>query len=347
MEVNQQNNRGEIFFTLVNPRPQQIPDKVDEFIRSLPGPTHIQIDGKDPDRCRVVTTLIHGNEPSGLYATYKLLRDGAQPAVNVHIFIVSVEAALAPPLFSHRMLNNRPDLNRCFRQPFSEDQESQLAYQLINTIDELKPEAVIDIHNTSGSGPAFGVTAFDTSDNAKLALFFSQRLVVTDLRIGALMEMSTPERPIVTVECGGSHDSESHSLAFHGLLNFVISDNVFSGNHDCIELYKQPMRVQVHPNISLAYDDEGQANVDLTLVSHIEEFNFGVVDQHTVLGFTGDAVLDQLKVVTATGDDSARGYFQVRDGCLHPTHTLKVFMVTTNIAIAKSDCLFYFVTLEE
>lgn len=94
-----------------------------DLLCALPGPTHIQLLGRDGSRCRVVVTLSHGNEPSGLSAVHALLRQGIEPTVDIHIFIVNVnvDAARAQPFFSHRMLPGDRDLNRCFKAPFGND----------------------------------------------------------------------------------------------------------------------------------------------------------------------------------------------------------------------------------
>ena len=52
------------------------------------------------------------------------------------------------------------------------------------------PEAVIDLHNTSGSGPSFGVCTHMDRQHDALVSLFTQRLIVSNLGLGALMEIS-------------------------------------------------------------------------------------------------------------------------------------------------------------
>ncbi len=216
----------DLFTFLDNPTADHIPNTVEAFLAQLTGPTHIKISGRDSSRCRVLVTLIHGNEPSGLYATYKFLQNNIQPAVDLHVLLPSVKAAKAKPEFSHRMLPDHHDLNRCFKAPFSDQTESQLANKVLQLLEELAPEAVIDLHNTSGSGPAFGVSIQNDSVHKALVSYFTDKLVITDLSLGALMEATELNRPIVTIECGGSKDHESHALAYHGLLHFADAEKV-------------------------------------------------------------------------------------------------------------------------
>ena len=139
-----------------NPSQDEIADSVPNLLQQLDGPTWIYIQGQDSSRCRVVTTLLHGNEPSGLHALHKWLRSDYQPVVDLYCFVGSVEAARETPGFHHRQLPGARDLNRCFRPPFN-DEQGRIAADLLHRICAVQPEAVIDIHNTSGAGPSFAV----------------------------------------------------------------------------------------------------------------------------------------------------------------------------------------------
>ncbi|MGL4566571.1 MAG: succinylglutamate desuccinylase, partial [Halioglobus sp.] len=103
-----------------DPAPGSGGNNVEEFLRWLDGPTCFFLSGEDPGRTRALVTLLHGNEPSGAMALWRWLRSARRPAVNVVCIVASVVAALAPPLFSHRMLPRARDLNRCFRPPFDD-----------------------------------------------------------------------------------------------------------------------------------------------------------------------------------------------------------------------------------
>ena len=72
------------------------------FLRQLKGLTIFDIKGADQSRTRVVTTLIHGNEPSGFIACHLWLRSQSVPATNLRIIICNPEAARAKPIFTNR-----------------------------------------------------------------------------------------------------------------------------------------------------------------------------------------------------------------------------------------------------
>src|SRR6056297_180008 len=197
------------FRFLRDPLPADLGGSVEDFLSRLDGPACVFIEGENTARTRALVTLLHGNEPSGVMALFRWLKSARKPAVNVVCIIASVPAALAAPLFSHRMLPRARDLNRCFRPPF-DDAQGALAEELLEILHLHQPEAVVDIHNTSGSGPAFGVCTFMDRQHSALVSLFTRQLIVSNLRLGALLDISEHHYPTVTVEVGGRLDPEAH-----------------------------------------------------------------------------------------------------------------------------------------
>jgi hypothetical protein len=105
--------------TIVDGTPDLPPD-ADAWLDQLPGPVAIAASGRDSSRTRVVSGMLHGNEPSGLRAIFGALRSGELFATDTLFFVGAVDAARAAPRHSHRMLPGRRDLNRCFRPPFAD-----------------------------------------------------------------------------------------------------------------------------------------------------------------------------------------------------------------------------------
>ena len=157
------------FRFLRDPDPAAIGDSFEAFLRWLEGPACLFISGADDSRCRAFVTLLHGNEPSGARALWRWLREGERPAVNLVCIVASVTAALTEPLFTHRMLPRARDLNRCFRPPF-DDAQGRLAEEILELLRLHRPEAVVDMHNTSGSGPSFAVCTFPDRQHDALAI---------------------------------------------------------------------------------------------------------------------------------------------------------------------------------
>ena len=325
-----------------DPPADKLGNSVKDFLNHLGGPTWIDVTGRDCSRCRVVTTLLHGNEPSGTKALYQWLMSGTIPEVTMHFLVCSVEAALTTPEFSNRHLPDRPDMNRCFKPPF-DGVEGRVAEQVINRIRSLAPEAVVDIHNTSGSGPDFTVTSHLTDKHRALAARLSCRLIYTGIKLGALMEVELGI-PIITLEAGGSWDLEADLTAMKAIGHLTAENDLFAAQAAPeVDLFAHPMRLEALPGTTLDYDTEKSSETDLTLHRDIEHHNFGVTAKDTALGWAGEDILERLVVQDYDGKNRVRELFYVDGGEFCTACDLRLFMVTTRPRIALSDCLFYLV----
>lgn len=319
-----------------------------EFLSMMTGPAHLYIRGRDSARCRMVVTLLHGNEPSGLIGIHRLLKQGTTPAVDIHCLIPGVLAAREAPGFFYRMRPGERDLNRCFRPPFDDNPQSQLARGILDTIAALQPEAVIDIHNTSGSGPSFGVTTFMDARHDALVSLFTQRMIVTELALGALMEISESMVPTVTIECGGAQDEEAHRKAEDGLREYCTRNDVLSppAADFALDFFHNPVRLEALPPATIAYQDQPSEQADITLLPTLEHHNFGFIEADTLLGFLRGNLDDLLTARDSLGRQTLRDNFTLEQGVLKTARRLKLFMVTSNPEIALKDCLFYLVPAE-
>lgn len=327
-----------------NPEIASLGTSVESFLQYLEGPTAIFLEGKDRSRTRAVCTLLHGNEPSGIHAIYQYLSTGVKPAVNALFIIGSVQAALAAPLFSHRTLPGKRDLNRCFKPPF-EDQQGETAGAILQLIHSTKPEALIDLHNTSGSGPAFGVSINGDADHLALTSLFTNDLIVTDLRLGAIMEISEQDVPTVTIECGGAADTSAKFVAQEGISRYLAAESIRAeqGLDYRVNIFRNPIRLELKPGRHAAYSNVPQASGDITLPENAERLNYGMVPHEERLAFLGDEGLAVLTAKDHQGNERLDEFFECKEGQLFCKHPIKLFMVTTNAEIAASDCLFYFI----
>ncbi len=352
MEVAQVESEGKggirrLFRHWRDPEPESLGDSALEFLQRLRGPTCIELTGRDPSRCRALATLLHGNEPSGLLALYDVLRGGLRPAVNIICFIPSVGAATRPPTFSFRMLPERKDLNRCFTPPYGNTEVDRLALEMLDLLEAARPECVIDVHNTSGSSPSFGISTVMEARHGALISLFTQRMIVTDLRLGALMERTRDDMPIVTIECGGAEDHESTLLAGEGLSRYFTMNEVLDSDPEAesLEFFHHPMRLELASSSGIAFGESPAPVKGVTLLPSVENYNFGHVGPDTLLGFVDGELADHLRVRDAEGSNPVAKYFRQEQGRLYPSRKLKLFMVTTKAEIARKDCLFYLTEL--
>ncbi|NMP16391.1 succinylglutamate desuccinylase/aspartoacylase family protein [Thalassotalea sp. Y01] len=319
----------------------------EQFLLSLYAPTIIDVSGKDQQRTRVITTLIHGNEPSGLIATHRYLTNlkaNERPTTNLRFIICSIEAASATPNFSHRYLADGLDLNRCFGNSTETSGYYHRANLIDNAIRQVTPELVVDLHNTSGFSPAFAVSIMKNEMALSLTAVFCHSLVLSQIRLGALMEQDFGCEAI-TIECGGGKDSQSHEVAYLGLLKLANIDDL-SQQHlqNNVTTYLNPMRLQVNGDIELNYAQHDLGLPGVTLCEHIEQHNFGQIFPEQMLGWLDNNGLENLRLLDANGVNVVDKYFQLRGNQLLPKTSIHLFMATRNERIARNDCLFYLVT---
>jgi hypothetical protein len=120
-----------------------------------------------------------------------------------------------------------------------------------------------------------------------LTSLFTQRLIVSNLGLGALMDISEHSYPTVTIEVGGRLDDDAHELAFEGMCRYFLVEKVLSGpDADWgLELLVDPIRLELNENVTLTYGEASCASHDVTLRADIEHHNFGGVPADTLLGW--------------------------------------------------------------
>tara|TARA_R110002072_G_scaffold36524_2_gene107507 strand:+ start:50400 stop:51440 length:1041 start_codon:yes stop_codon:yes gene_type:complete len=310
-----------------------------DFIQQLGEPTWIQLKGRDTSRSRAIVTLLHANEPSGLKAIHRLLKDDVLPQTNLGIFIASVEAALLPPVFSHRYIPEETDMNRCFGQGGTTNQE-QLADQLIAMLIKFCPEAVVDTHNTSAHSEPFAVATSREIKLRQVTQLFTKKLVVLDQSLGTLIEQDIG-CPVVTVEFGGFLDSNADELALSSLERFVCKRHLFDTEPEPFMELQSPLRLEVQPTANLHYSTTVESAGDVTIYNTIDQLNFRRLKANTTIGWTNEEGLNQLLVLNAEKENIAKQLFVEEAGFLKTRKPMTIFMATTDDHIAHNDCLMY------
>ena len=326
-----------------------IPDDANDWLASLSSATVIDFIQKDKYPWRVVVTLLHGNEPSGFFALHQLIKqDGfKQLKVNVRFILGSIEAAKyieqehqGP--FSHRYLPGGMDLNRCFGSS-SLSQYFLRAQMLASSIRQVKPEAIIDLHNTSGSSPAFTVSCHPKRDYLKLAGLFSDVMIVSHIRLGALMEQQF-NCPVITVECGGAKQERSHEIAMKGLSLFL-SQQECNAQTQNIEIIYQPMRLKLSTDQDIVIGDTAEDST-VTLRQDIEALNYHENANGCIIGWATEESFKHLFIENSGQTSHVSDYFVLQDNKIVCHRDVRIFMATQKTDIVKNDCLFYFADIK-
>lgn len=310
-----------------------------EFLHNLGQPTWVTIPGVDQSRSRAVVTLLHANEPSGLKAIYELLKSGIKPQTNLGILIVSVEAALKIPAFSHRYLPGERDMNRCFGMS-DETNQAQLADQIVDVLRGFGPEAVIDTHNTSGHSEVFAVATQDTTAIHQVCQLFTHKLVVINQAMGTLIEQDLG-CPVVTVEFGGFLDPNADQAARTSLEQFITRPHLFTTEPEFIKVLANPYRLEIEANCQLQYASTVDDQAGITIFNTIDQLNFRTLDANSAIGWIDHTNIQNLIVCDGEDNNLATEFFQTNEGILTTKTAMTIFMATTDSHIAKNDCLLY------
>lgn len=324
------------------PTPADLGATPTAFLERLGRATLLRVPGRDRGRVRAFSTLLHGNEPSGLRALHRWLSRAPTPAVDLLCFVGAIEAAHAEPGFAHRMLPGGRDLNRCFTPPF-EGAEGRLAEELLARLRAAGCEALVDVHNNTGHNPPYAVASRTDPERLALASRFTERFVDCDLRLGTVIEATEDDFPGITLECGRAGDPAADEEAWRILTRYADADELPRKAERALTVLHEPVRVGLRAGCSVAFDASPQAIADLTVADDIDRHNFETVPPGTRVGWLGQSGEWPLEAHGALGADVSRELFAERDGCLVTRRELVPMMMTTDPVIARLDCLFYVV----
>jgi hypothetical protein len=320
-----------------------LPATAEAWLRELGGSSLIRVRGRDPSRTRVVTTLLHGDEPSGTRAIHAWLRAGVEPATDVLFYIGAVDAALAGRGWAARMLKGRRDANRCFLPPF-DDPDGVRAHELLELLAAARPEALVDLHNNSGHSPAYAVGTCADAPRLSLATLFADHYVQTDIRLGTLIEAADAFTTGIVVEAGRASDEVADALALAGIERYLSRDTLpvlQDGEAPSVVVLHEPCRVTIRPGVSLAFGDAPVREAGVTIRSDLDRHNLSSVDAGTLFGWLGDSRAWPFDARGADGVEISHELFSCTNGVLRTRRPLVPIMMTTSREAAANDCLFY------
>lgn len=306
-----------------------------DFVHALEGPTELVFTGKHPQRRRVITTLIHGNESSGLEAVRRLLRCAEAPETTMHVFVVSVDAAQRAPALTHR--GHPIDLNRCF----GPHPTAPLADAIKQRVQMIQPECIVDLHNTSAPGPAYGICDRAGATERLLISQFAQLVLPSTIPLGAFRQWACGIAPTVTIECGGENDRTADHIAYAGLHRMWRSLELEP--HGKTVVAESAVRVeldQTQVSSSFAHSD---SRADFKFRADLTDFNQQPLPQGATLGTFRSVRCPNwpIRATNASGQTLNDDFFE-RDGvALKTKRPLQLFMATDDLRVAESDCLFY------
>jgi len=303
----------------------------------LAGPTLIHLPGRREPPL-FISTLLHGNEDSGLQAVQSLLRryaGGAELPRAVSLFIGNVAAARR----GLRRLEGQPDFNRVWRG--GDTAEHAMARQVVHAMRERGAFASVDVHNNTGLNPHYACINRLEPEFVHLATLFSRTVVYftspDTVQSRAFAELC----PAVTLECGqpGQSHGAEHSLEYlDACLRLSELPSHPVPPHD-IDLFHTVATVKVKNGTRFGF---GAGDFDIRFESDLDHLNFQELPKGARLGSLRPGIAGcLLDVRDERGREVCGEYFSAEDGEVRTLRPVMPSMLTLNENVIRQDCLCY------
>ena len=307
----------------------------------LEGPSLIEIKGR-VEQPLFVSTLLHGNEYTGVLALQELLRSYEKShrelPRSLLIFIGNPKAAKE----GVRHLPSQADFNRIWK--LGSSPEHAMAAQVLEWGRKTQPFMCIDIHNTTGKNPHYACLNQLSGKSLYLASLFSPHVVYFLQPDSVFSHAFSQICPSITVESGLS----GQRAGIDHVVNFVDSClhlNSFPHHKNFLRdlgVYHSYARIFVESDWEVLFEGTQipKKTKSLSLISNLDELNFTEIPSQTVIGaYAGSGT--PLIVRREDGEDVTSDFFQFSNQMILTDHPIVPSLITRDVSIIKSDCLGY------
>jgi succinylglutamate desuccinylase len=309
--------------------------RAEDLCDVLPAPTLLHLEGDNPQPL-FISTLLHGNETTGLYAVQRLLKkyQGKPLPRAISLFIGNIAAAKE----NQRRLDNQDDYNRIWPgSHHSDSSEKDMMQTVTRIMEKKKPFASIDIHNNTGKNPHYGCINNLNSHGLALASEFSDIAVYFTDPKGVQSSAFSDFCPAVVLECGqaGDRSGEDHALQY--LEKILQLDNLSAQNSDNLKLYHTIARVTVPHTITIGEDAS-----DLCFNVELEDQNFQQIQPGTLFATTHSDKEKFIVVNSESHEDITDEYMDSSDNKILFKKAITLAMFTRSERAIRQDCICYF-----
>ncbi len=302
----------------------------------LGGPSLIHLPGLR-DRPLFVSTLLHGNETSGVAAIQALLRPyrGRPLPRALSLFVGNVAAARA----GLRRLEGQPDYNRIWPGGDHQDTpEARMLAEVVNQMRQRRVFAAIDIHNNTGRNPHYGCVNRLDGRYLHLASLFASTVVYFTRPRGVASMAFAELCPSVTVECGRPDEAYGIEHVREFVEAALHLHEIPAQPSTTLSVYRTVATVRVPEGISFGF---GDANADLQLMEDLDQLNFRDLPAGTALARLTAPGRGRLVVEDNDGADVSDRYLARSDGELRTRVPVTPSMLTSDPRVIRQDCLCY------
>ena len=309
--------------------------KAEQLLELLGAPTLIHLEGKNRQPL-FISTLLHGNETTGLHAIQQLLQayESRPLPRSISLFIGNVSAAAV----NQRRLESQPDYNRIWPGSHHADcAETDMMKTVSNIMRRRKPFASIDIHNNTGRNPHYACVNILNPHCLQVAGMFGGTVVYFTSPKGVQSAAFSDFCPAVVLECGqsGEADGITHSGDF--IQSVLELDKIPSDHPAHISLFHTVARIAVPEMFSLG--DGGEADIHLS--HELESRNFDQLDAGSVFAGIRSGSAAHLAVTNESNEDVSDEYLEIVGERVVLKKNVTLSMYTTDERAIRNDCLCY------
>lgn len=293
--------------------------------------------GRDP-RPLFVSTLLHGNEYSGLEAVQAVLRRHAARGLNrtLLLFIGNVRAAAA----NLRTLPDQRDFNRVWPGTlYPDDALAGIAGWIYDYASKRDLFASIDIHNNTGFNPHYSCVRRLEPKFIALAQLFSRIVVHFQQPVGTQAAAFANLCPAITVECGkaGEGSATEHAIELvEAALSISDLPDHAPAPHD-VDLLRTYAIVKPPAGSTFSFDG---SPADFDFRPDIDRLNFSELAPGASFGVARAGM--RLDILPGDSSDAAPGeYFAYDGGDIRLIRPAIPAMLTIDPRAVELDCLCY------
>jgi succinylglutamate desuccinylase len=308
--------------------------KAEDLLDILKAPTLFHIEGTNPQPL-FISTLLHGNETTGLYAVQRLLKKYREKPLPraLSLFIGNIAAARE----NQRSLDTQDDYNRIWPGSYHSDSaEKDMMQNITNIMRKKKPFASIDIHNNTGKNPHYGCINILNPHGLVLVSEFSDIAVYFTDPKGVQSSAFSDFCPSVVLECGQASDKSGEEHALTYIEKILHMDSLSSGDSENLTLYHTIARVTIPVTVTI-----GDSSKDISLNPELEEKNFHLIQPGTEFASINSTKDKLITVNSESHEDITDEYMQSKDGRILFRKPVTLSMFTTSEKAIRQDCVCY------
>ena len=309
-----------------------------ELFKILPGPSLIRFQGEE-DAPLFLSTLLHGNEPTGIQAIQKLIKkyqaEGKNLPRRLDVFVGNVDAAKS----NERRFSQQPDFNRVWDG--GNLPEHCLAREVLAFVKKSGAFASIDIHNTSGKNPHYSCVNRLDAPFVNLAHLFSQTLVYFTRPKEVLSNAMAVFCPSITIEAGQPGDSYGVQHVYEFLEKCLHLKQVppnWNGKED-LYVYHTIARIRVPENSQIGFDQNSR-DKDFCFIDDLDQQNFSEIPANTLIGWRYNPKM-KLSVIDEEDEEVESRFIEYKDTEIRLKRAVVPSMFSTNERVVHQDCLGY------